>query len=84
MTTRLLRLIDTVKAVRQETRAWVHHLTGEGPTTVRRQRDAVAQTLGALPPAPSTRRESGYERLGRPEARRPVAASGRQRVLVAR
>ena len=84
MMTRLLRMIHTVKAVRQETRVWAHHLTGEGPTTVRRQRDAVAQALGALPPAPSTRRKSGHERLGRLEARLPVAASGRQRVLIAR
>lgn len=41
MTTRLLRVIDLVRAVRQDTRVWVHHLTGEGPTTVRRQREAV-------------------------------------------
>jgi hypothetical protein len=66
MTTRLLRVIDTVRAVREDTRVWVHHLTGEGPATVRRQREAVAQALPAAPLAPLTR-TSAYERFGRPE-----------------
>ena len=84
MTTRLLRVIDTVRAVRQDTRVWVRHLTGEGPTTVRRQRDAAAQALPAVPLAPLTRRTSAYERFGRPEAPTVAATPGRRPVLTAR
>src|SRR5262245_9321793 len=50
MTTRLRRMIDTVRTVRQDTRTWTYHLTGEGPTTVRRQREDAAQTLATTRP----------------------------------
>ncbi len=84
MTTRLFRVIDTVRAVRQETRVWVHHLTGEGPTTVRRQRAAVGQALLAAPLAPLARRASAYERFGRPEAPTVGATPGRRAAFTTR
>ena len=84
MRTQLLRMITTVRAVRQDTRTWVHHLTGEGPTTVGRQREAAWQVLAAIPPASSTRRASGSEGLGRPEASAPVAIPGRRPVFTTR
>jgi hypothetical protein len=83
MTTRLLRVIDTVRAVREDTRVWVYHLTGEGPATVRRQREAVAQALPAAPLAPLTR-TSAYERFGRPETPTVAATPRRRPVLTAR
>jgi hypothetical protein len=82
MPTRVLRLIDTVRAVRADTRAWVHHLTGEGPTTVRRQREAVAQALAAAPLAP--RRTSAYESFGRAEAPTVAATPGRRPAFTTR
>jgi hypothetical protein len=63
----LLRAVDTVRAVRQDAEVWAHHLTGEGPGTIRRQREAITQ---ALPARPSARREapSAYQRSGYPGA----------------
>lgn len=84
MTMRLLRVIDTMRAVRQDTRIWVHHLTGEGPATVRRQREAVAQALAAGPPAPLTRWTSAYERASRPGAPPLAVQPGRRSVLITR
>ena len=45
MNMRLHRMMDTIRVVLRETRVWRHHLTGEGPTTVGRQREVVAQAL---------------------------------------
>lgn len=84
MTTRLLRVIDAVRAVRQDTRVWVHHLTGEGPATVRRQREAVARALAAAPLAPLTRRTSAHERFGRPEAPTVAATPGQRPAFTTR
>jgi hypothetical protein len=63
----LLRAVDTVRAVRQDAEVWAHHLTGEGPGTIRRQREAITQAVPARPPA---RREapSAYQRSGYPGA----------------
>ena len=63
MITWLLRAFDTVRAIRQETEMWVNHLTGEGPSTIRRQRETVAQALPAGPPAPRSA-PSAYEKSG--------------------
>jgi hypothetical protein len=63
MNARLLRVLETVRAVREDTRAWVHHLTGEGPTTIRRQREAATQAYIAAQLAT----------LARLQARTPVA-----------
>jgi hypothetical protein len=67
MITWLWRAVDTVRAVRQDAEVWAHHLTGEGPGTIRRQREAITQALPARPPA---RREapSAYQRSGYPGA----------------
>jgi hypothetical protein len=67
MITWLWRAVDTVRAVRQDAEVWAHHLTGEGPATIRRQREAITQALPARPPA---RREapSAYQRSGYPGA----------------
>jgi hypothetical protein len=67
MITWLLRAVDTVRAVRQDAEVWAHHLTGEGPGTIRRQREAITQAVPARPPA---RREapSAYQRSGYPGA----------------
>jgi hypothetical protein len=81
MTTRLLRVIETVKAVRQDTRVWVDHLTGEGPATVRRQREAVARVVAAAPPVPSTRRTPASEKPNPRTGRTVTAAPGRQPAL---
>src|SRR5262245_59997976 len=63
MSARLLRVFETVRAVREDTWAWVHHLTGEGPTTIRRQREATTQAFIAAQLAT----------LRRLQARTPVA-----------
>jgi hypothetical protein len=67
MITWLWRAVDTVRAVRQDAEVWAHHLTGEGPGTIRRQREAITQAVPARPPA---RREapSAYQRSGYPGA----------------
>jgi hypothetical protein len=76
MITGLRSAVDALRAVRRDTRAWVHHLTGEGPATVQRQRQAVAQTLTAAPPASVARRASPGEMAG---ARRAPATAGTPR-----
>jgi hypothetical protein len=64
MITWLLRAFDTVRAIRQDAEVWAHHLTGEGPGTIRRQREAITRALPARPAAswraPSAYRGSGY------------------------
>lgn len=67
MITWLLRAFDTVRAVRQDAEVWAHHLTGEGPGTIRRQREAIRRALPARPPAP-WRAPSAYRRSGYPGA----------------
>ena len=84
MTTRLLRMIASVQAVRRDTRTWVQHLTGEGPATIRRQREAVAHALAVAPLAPSARRTLANERNARPETRPMAAVAGRRPVLTTR
>ena len=76
MTKWVLGVIDAVRAIRQDARVWVHHLTGEGPATVRRQRETVAQALGTVSLAPSARPSSSYESSGRPEAPTVAAPPG--------
>jgi hypothetical protein len=76
MTTRLLRMIAAVKAVRRDTRPWAHHLTGEGHATVRRQREAVVQTL-----ASAARGTLAHERRSRPEAPAAAVIATRRPVL---
>jgi len=83
MITRLLRMIATVKAVRRETQPWVHHLTGEGPVTIRRQRDAASQVL-ATAPLDSMGPSYAYERHARPEAPTVAAITRRRAVLMTR
>ena len=67
MITWLLRAFDTVRAIRQDAEVWAHHLTGEGPGTIQRQREAITQALPARPPAPWTA-PSAYQRSGYPGA----------------
>jgi hypothetical protein len=67
MITWLLRAVDTVRAVRQDAEVWAHHLTGEGPGTIRRQREAITQALRARPPA-RRKAPSAYQRSGYPGA----------------
>jgi len=67
---RLLRAIETVRSVRADTRVWVQHLTGEGATTLRRQRDAVARALGAGLQGPPRRPVFVYGGLRRRPTRR--------------
>ena len=70
MTTRLFRAIDVIRVVRQDTRAWTQHLTGEGPATIRRQREAVTRARAAS----TARRAPAYETRGRAAVPRlPVA-----------
>ena len=64
MTMQLRKAIDTMRAVRRDARIWARHLTGEGPTTVRRQREAVTRALAAGPLAAQARNEE----ISRPEA----------------
>jgi hypothetical protein len=74
MITWLLRAFDTVRAIRQDAEVWAHHLTGEGPGTIRRQREAITRALPARPPAPWTAPSaygtapSAYQRSGYPGA----------------
>jgi hypothetical protein len=49
MIMQLLKVIDTMRVVRQDAQIWTRHLTGEGATTVRRQREAVARAFAAGP-----------------------------------
>ena len=84
MTTRLLRMITSVQAVRRDTRTWVQHLTGEGPATIRRQREAVAHAFAVTPMAPSTRRTLANERNARPETPPVAAIAGRRPALTTR
>jgi hypothetical protein len=65
MITWLLRAFDTVRAIRQDAEVWAHHLTGEGPGTIQRQREAITRALPARPPAP-WRAPSAYMRSGNP------------------
>jgi hypothetical protein len=65
MITWLLRAIDTVRAIRRDAEVWAHHLTGEGPGTIRRQREAITQALSARPPDPR-KAPAEYERSGYP------------------
>lgn len=78
MTTRMLSMLATVKAVRRDIQPWVHHLTGEGPATIRRQREAIAQGL-ATPSSLSlaARRTLADERSAHPEAPAVARISGR-------
>jgi hypothetical protein len=80
MITRLLRMIATVKGVRRDMQPWVHHLTGEGPATVRRQREAADQVL-ATAPLDSIGPSFAYERYAPPEVP-TVAAITRQRAVL--
>jgi hypothetical protein len=82
MTSQLLSMIDTVRAVRNEMRVWVHHLTGEGPATIRRQRESIAKTLPAAPLAPLTREVSAFGRFVPREAPTVAATPERRSVLV--
>jgi hypothetical protein len=85
MNTRLLRMIDAIRVVLRETRVWRHHLTGEGPTTVGRQREIVAQALAAPPPPASlAERAPAHEQRGRLEGPAATATPGHQPVLSAR
>jgi hypothetical protein len=68
MLTGFLRAMETMRAVLHDTQAWADHLTGEGPTTVRRQREAAARALAAAPLAPLPRLAPADERIPRPEA----------------
>jgi hypothetical protein len=63
MITWLLSAFDTVRAIRQDTEMWVHQLTGEGPSTLRRQRETVEQALPTGPPAPRSA-PSAYPKSG--------------------
>jgi hypothetical protein len=81
MTTRLLGVIETIRAVRRDTRAWVNHLTGEGPATLRRQRESLAQAMAAAPPAPSTRRTPALAKRGLRRAPGRLTTRRRQPVL---
>jgi hypothetical protein len=47
MTARLAMVADTVASVRGESRIWVRNLIGEGPVTVRRNRQAAEEELAA-------------------------------------
>lgn len=76
MITWLLRAFDTVRAIRQDAEVWAHHLTGEGPGTIRRQREAITRALPARPPAP-WRAPSAYRGSGYPGA--PTTTTPRQR-----
>lgn len=80
MITRLLRMIATVKGVRRDMQPWVHHLTGEGPATIRRQREAAGQVL-ATAPLDSVGPSYAYERHARPEAPSVAAIARRRSVL---
>jgi hypothetical protein len=62
MLTGFLRAMDTMRAVLDETRIWTNHLTGEGPTTIRQQRKAVAHNLAAAARAPLARLAPRTER----------------------
>ena len=41
--------LETLRAVRDETRVWIRHLTGEGPATLWLQRAAVAAAPASSP-----------------------------------
>ena len=84
MTKWVLGVIDAVRAIRQDARVWVHHLTGEGPATVRRQRETVAHALGTVSLAPSARASSSHESSGRPEAPTVAAPPGRRPAFTTR
>jgi hypothetical protein len=77
MTTRLLRMLATIKAVRRDIQPWVHHLTGEGPATIRRQREAIAQGLATPPLSLAAHRTLAHERSAHPEARAVAGIAGR-------
>ena len=83
MTTGLLRMLATVKAVRRDTQPWIHHLTGEGPATIRRQRETIAQVLATPPLTSAAPRTLAHERSERPEAP-AVAGISRRPVLTTR
>jgi hypothetical protein len=76
MITWVLRALETVTAIRQDMEVWAHHLTGEGPSTIRRQREAITQALPARPPAP-WKAPSACERSGHPGA--PITTAPGQR-----
>jgi hypothetical protein len=84
MTTRLLGVIEAMRAVRRDTRVWVDHLTGEGPATLRRQRESLAQAMAVAAAAPSTRRRSALARRGLRRAPGMRATRRRQPVLSVR
>jgi hypothetical protein len=44
--------LDALDSVQDETRVWIRHLTGEGPATLRRQREAIAAMPASDPPQP--------------------------------
>ena len=53
--TRVALAFDAWHSVWDETRVWIHHLTGEGPATLQRQREAVAAALASRPLPPRAR-----------------------------
>jgi hypothetical protein len=63
-----LRAMDAMRAVLDETRVWTDHLSGEGPTTVRRHREVIARVLVTAPATPLARSAMTDKRERRPEA----------------
>jgi hypothetical protein len=84
MTTWLFRAVETVRTIHQDARVWVHHLTGEGPTTVRRQREGATQALALAPPAPSAHALSVSAKSSRPEAPTTPAVAGPRPAFIGR
>jgi hypothetical protein len=80
MITRLLRVIDVMRAVRHETSEWNRHLSGEGPATIRRQREAAARALAALLPNPAKYRTAASERKARRGAAPGAESPDRERL----
>jgi hypothetical protein len=68
MLTGFLRAMGTMRAVLHETQVWADHLTGEGPTTIRRQRETAVRALAAVPARPFPLFATADERDRRSEA----------------
>lgn len=83
MTSRLFRMIAAMKAVRRDVQPWVHHLSGEGPATVRRQREAATRAL-ATAPLDSAGPTYAYDRHAHAEALGVAAIARRRPVLTTR
>jgi hypothetical protein len=90
MTARWASTMDATNAVWRETQVWVLHLTGEGPATLRRNRQAVLDALAARPtPGPGRGRRTrvlegaGWRKLEKKRIPRRRLPLRKARVLAA-